>query len=329
MTPARHAYAIILVEDMRNKITIIAAALVGLGAIAGLVLLLKDANFAVLNPMGEIAEKQRTLIYFAAALSVLVVAPVFTMLYFIVRNYRDDSKNKKHGKKADYKPDWDSHKLAETVWWGVPIALILVLSVVIWFSSHDLDPYKKLSSKQPPVRVQVVALQWKWLFIYPEQNIASVNTLTIPAHRPINFEITSDAPMNSFWIPQLGGQVYAMTGMTTKLHLIAEQAGVYNGSSANISGGGFAGMKFKTYAVSDADFTAWVQQTQQANNPLTTDEYTELARPSKNVAPSLFSSADRGLYATVINKYTSSGYDDPWTTGHESTDEHSHEGNHH
>ena len=180
---------------------------------------------------------------FAALLSLVVVIPVFAMTIYIVWRYRESNQ------KAKYSPDWDHNSKVETIWWLIPTLLIVVLSVVTWNSSHSLDPFKPIKSSVKPLRVQVIALQWKWLFIYPEQGVASTNILELPVDRPINFEVTADAPMNSFWIPQLGGQIYAMAGMSTQLHLMASEAGTYAGASANLSGKGFAKMKFDTKAV--------------------------------------------------------------------------------
>ena len=161
--------------------------------------------------------------------------------------------------KAKHAPDWEHNYIAEYCWWGVPIVIIVILAVTTWKSSHDLNPFKPIESEKKPLAIQVVALHWKWLFIYPEQGIATVNFVQFPEKTPINFEITSDAPMNSFWIPQLGGQIYAMPAMRSKLHLIANEIGSFRGVSANISGKGFAGMTFTAKSSSEEDFDAWVQ----------------------------------------------------------------------
>jgi cytochrome o ubiquinol oxidase subunit II len=184
----------------------------------------------------------------------------------------------------------------------------MILSVIIWKSSHDLDPFKPLDSTKEPLTVQVVALQWKWLFIYPEQDIATVNTLRIPENTPINFQITADAPMNSFWIPSLGGQIYAMPGMMTKLHLDGTVQGVYEGSSANISGEGFSSMRFKTHVDSLETFNHWVDQTvKREGKDLTTEVYDELAEPSRDVLPIYYKSRDPSLYDKIIMKYMTPG----------------------
>ncbi len=274
-------------------------ALAGLAVIAFLVL--GGMDFAILNPKGEIADKQKQLIIIATLLGMIVVVPVFIMLFFVAWRYREGNK------KAKYMPDWQNNRIIEGLWWGIPTAIIIVLGVIAWQSSHDLDPYKPLDSEEKPVKIQVVALQWRWLFIYPDEGIASINELHIPIKKPINFEITADAPMNSFWIPKLGGQVYAMTGMSTKLHLEASEAGDYEGSSANISGEGFAGMRFMTKAVSEYDYHDWVKSAKRSNLHLDRGLYDELAKPSKDVIPQYYVLKDNALYDTIVMKYMDMG----------------------
>src|SRR5476649_775967 len=178
-------------------------------------------TIAVLSPKGQIADKERHLIILATLLMLIVVVPVYVMMFVIAWKYREGNT------KARYTPDWDHSNGLEFLWWAIPMAIIAVLSVITFKSSHELDPFKALSSTKPPITIQVVALQWKWLFIYPNQNIASVNYFRMPANTPVDFEITADSPMNSFWIPQLGGQIYAMPGMSTELHLMADGVGKY------------------------------------------------------------------------------------------------------
>ena len=272
------------------------ATTVGIVLLYGIWLLLTGPQSAILRPEGLIGEKQRDLIVFATGLMLIVVIPVFILTGFIVFKYRED-------KKGTYRPKWDHHRGLELLWWGFPFAIIVILSVVTWYSSHDLDPYKPLVSQTKPVKVQVIALEWKWLFIYPEEDIATVNYLKFPKNTPINFEITADAPMNSFWIPKLGGQVYAMNGMTTKLHLMANQTGVYEGSSANLSGEGFAGMRFKAHSVSQDTYRQWLETTTQSSKELSYKSYQELAQPSSDVPPAFYYVSDNELYNKVIMKY--------------------------
>lgn len=269
--------------------------------VAAAFFLLRGTDLAVLNPQGEIAQKQFNLIVFTSALSLLIVIPVFCLTFYIVWKYRVSNT------KATYSPDWDHNRTAETIWWLIPLLLIAVLAVITWKSSHELDPYKPIVSDKKPLTVQVIALQWKWLFIYPEQDIATINYLRIPEKTPINLKITADAPMNSFWIPKLGGQVYAMAGMQTKLHLMAEKTGDYPGSSANISGDGFAGMKFTAQVRTEHEFTEWATAAKASNAYLDMATYEKLAKPSKQDQPATYSSSQRGLYDTVIMKYMMPG----------------------
>jgi cytochrome o ubiquinol oxidase subunit 2 len=288
--------------------------LFGLGVVVAGWLQLRGRDIAVLSPEGTIGLQQRNLLLFASALGLLVVVPVFILTSIIVWRYRESNK------KATYRPTWDGHKGLEILWWGIPCALITVLGVVAWQSSHTLDPYKPLASTTKPLKVQVIALPWKWLFIYPEQHIATVNYLQFPEDTPLNLEITADAPMNSFWIPKLGGQVYAMSGMTTKLHLMANNIGSYQGSSANLSGKGFAGMHFTAEASRKDDFDAWVRTQQKGSSTLSESSYAQLALPSENNPPANYTLTATNLYDTVVMKYMMPGHDlapQPLTTNKE------------
>jgi cytochrome o ubiquinol oxidase subunit 2 len=260
---------------------------------------LSNHNIAVLNPKGTIADQQRQLIITATLLMSIVVVPVLALTFAIAWRYREGNK------KAKYSPDLDGNKFAEIAWWIVPLIIIAILASITVATSRTLDPFRSIASNKQPLKIQVIALQWKWLFIYPEQHVASINYLPIPTDRPISFDITADAPMNSFWIPQLGGQIYAMSGMSTQLHLQADQPGDYRGSSANISGEGFSSMAFTAHASSQADFDKWVTAAQKSKDQLTLDAYNELAKPSKDLKPAAytFPAAYDGLYDTVVMKY--------------------------
>lgn len=258
---------------------------------------LSSQNVQVLNPKGEIGLQQRNLMIFTAILSIVVIVPVFSIAIFIAFKYREDNP------KSKYTPDWDSNKTIESIWWGIPIVLIIIIAAVTWITTHSLDPYKPIDSDKNPLTIQVVALDWKWLFIYPEQQIASVNLAQFPVDRSVDFEITADAPMNSFWIPQLGGQIYAMPGMTTHQHLKANEIGDYRGSSSNISGEGFAGMKFTAKASSNEDFVAWVERTKKSDNVLNDTAYKELVKQSKNNPVTYYGSVDSTLFKSILMKY--------------------------
>lgn len=281
-----------------NIVKIILLGLYGVAVGSAVAFVLSNNNVAVLNPQGTIADQQRTLMVISTLVMLVVVVPVFVLTFWISWKYRAGNTKAKH------LPNWDSNRVLEGIWWGFPCVIIAVLAVYTYVSSHQLDPFKPLVSDRPAINIQVVALQWKWLFIYPDYDVASVNEVRFPEDTPVNFKITSDAPMNSFWIPSLGGQVYAMSGMSTKLHLIADKVGVYKGASANISGEGFAGMKFDALSVEETDFKNWVQSTKRSAKLLDVTEYNNFAPPSKNNPKTAYVLADRGLYDKIIMKYT-------------------------
>lgn len=283
---------------MSKKHKVLALCLLAAGVLVAAAVYFSSLNIPVLEPGGEVGEKQRNLMYFSLLLSVIVVVPVFAMLFLISWKYRQGNP-----KNTRYDPDWDHSRAIELTWWAIPSAIILVLAVITWNSSHDLDPFKPLNSNTKPLNIQVVALQWKWLFIYPEQNISTVNYAQFPVNTPLNFTITADAPMNSFWIPQLGSQIYAMPGMSTQLHLIANREGDFTGRSANISGRGFTNMNFVAKATSHDDFKGWINSVRQAKRQLTLEEYDRLSRPSEPGSPIYYSGNENELYAVVVGKY--------------------------
>jgi cytochrome o ubiquinol oxidase subunit 2 len=268
-----------------------------LGAAAYTVYYVSTHNIPVLDPKGMIGEKERDLIVTASLLMLIVVIPVFILTWVFAWVYREGSEKGKHH------PDWEHNYIAEYCWWGVPIVIIAVLAALTWKSSHELNPFKPIPSNKKTLVIQAVALQWKWLFIYPEQGIATVNFVQFPEKTPLSFEITSDAPMNSFWIPQLGGQIYAMPAMRSKLYLIANETGSYRGCSANISGTGFAGMTFTAKSTSEADFEEWVQTVKQSPKSLNLSEYQGLLQPSEYDPVSYFVLAEPGLFDQIIMKY--------------------------
>lgn len=273
-------------------------ALAGLGG--ALVWYLHGHTVAVLQPAGEIGQKERTLIYVALLLSILVVVPVYILTIFIVFRYRESNTRTKL---TSYRPDWSGSRRLEMLWWGIPFVIIGILSVITWVSSHTLDPYRPIDTTVKPLTIQVVALNWKWLFIYPDQNIASVNLAEVPVGTPIDFSVTSDTVMNSFWVPQLGGQIYAMPGMSTRLHLIADRAGSYYGTPANIAGSGFAHMSFTVRSVSPHDFTAWTKSAQRSSAVLDEASYAKLAHPSQDNPVAYYSPVVSGLYNGIIMRY--------------------------
>lgn len=260
-------------------------------------ILKKGLEIAMLMPKGLVALKERNLLYFIQVIMLLVIIPVYVFTFIFSWKYRA------HNTKAKYTPDWSHSALAETLWWGIPLVFTVIICVVTWFETYNLNPYKPLTSDKKPLKIQVVALQWKWLFIYPEEKIATVNFFQIPKQVPIHFEITADAPMNSFWIPQLGGQIYAMPKMRTELHLIADAIGDYRGSSANLSGVGFAGMHFIARASSEEDYNKWVNSVKSATSSLNFEKYSALAKPSENNPVALYQLEDEKLFDQIIMKY--------------------------
>jgi cytochrome o ubiquinol oxidase subunit 2 len=267
----------------------------------GLLALLSGCNMIVLDPKGQVGLAQRDLLYICVALMLLVVIPVIIATLVFAWKYRESNA------RAEYQPNWAHSNKIEAFVWGVPIAIILVLATLTWYSSHSLDPYKPLVSDKKPIRVQVVSMDWKWLFIYPEEGVASINELAFPVNTPVRFEITSDTVMNAFFIPQLGSMIYAMSGMRTELNLDAHEIGDYHGLSTNYSGNGFSKMSFTAKAVSDADYQAWLDKAKAAPLQLTDEQYRNLSllRNLKKADVTYFSSVAPDLFTRVQHKYAS------------------------
>ena len=258
---------------------------------------LHGRSIPVLDPRGPIAGQERDLILIAAALSLFVVIPVFVLAIALAIKYREGNPDSK------YSPTLTNSPRLEAAWWIFPSALIGILAVFGWSSAHTLDPFQPLTSGTKPLTVEVVAMDWKWLFIYPDQHIACVNEMVIAENTPINLVLTSDAPMNSFWIPQLSGQIYAMSGMQTQLHLEASSSGTFNGTSANLSGVGFSGMTFQVKSMSSIDFQQWAANAYRSPRTLDRAQYAELARPTTNDPVSCYSNADPTLFTSIIAGY--------------------------
>ncbi|MTD40842.1 cytochrome o ubiquinol oxidase subunit II [Erwinia sp. CPCC 100877] len=271
-----------------------------LSLIAGTVLL-SGCDAALLDPKGQIGLEQRSLILTAFGLMLIVVIPAILMAVAFAWKYRASNKD------AKYTPNWSHSNKVEAVVWIVPILIIVFLAVLTWKTSHSLDPYKPLAAQknENPITIEVVSMDWKWFFIYPEQGIATVNEIAFPANTPVEFKITSNSVMNSFFIPRLGSQIYAMAGMQTKLHLIANEAGTYNGISSSYSGPGFSGMKFKAIATPDrATFDQWVDKVKQSPNAINDmAAYEKVAAPSENNKVEYFSSVKPELFRAVVNKF--------------------------
>lgn len=258
------------------------------------------SNVIVLDPKGPIAAQQRDLMYLSTALCAIIIVPVLILAAIIIWRYRE-----REGRKAPYTPNWAHSTKLEIIWWGIPIIIILTLAVITVRSTYALEPSKPLKSEVKPLTVQVTSLNWKWLFQYPEQGIATVNELKIPQGVPVRFEITADSPMNSFWIPQLGGQIYAMSGMAMTLYLQADEIGKYWGSGANFTGTDFAKMYFDVDAVTTEQFNQWVEGVKGDAPALTEDGYKQLAEPASS-GKLTFSSFPEGLFQRTVTKYASS-----------------------
>ncbi|OMF70688.1 ubiquinol oxidase subunit II [Paenibacillus peoriae] len=273
-------------------------------------------KYVVFDPKGPIGQAQKELIILSTSMAALLIVPVMILTFFIIWRYRDAPDNK-----AKYQPHWDDSKKLETVWWAIPIIVICILAVITARYTYLLEPSKPLASTQKPVTIQVTSLDWKWLFMYPEEGIATVNEIHIPKGVPVRFELTADAPMNSFWIPQLGGQIYTMSGMAMKLHLQADHEGTYFGSGANFSGEHFGQMRFDVEVQSDEEYKNWVANIKKQSKPLTKDGYLALAKPGLS-QPDEYSSIPDGLFQDIVSKYVVDGASNPHAGhgGHTSTE---------
>jgi len=267
-------------------------------------LLLGGCNLVVLSPSGDVAAQQRDLLVISTLLMLVIIIPVMVLTVLFAWRYRQSNAS------ATYEPDWDHSTQLELVIWAVPLLIIICLGALTWMGTHLLDPYRSLDrigKNQPvdgstkPLEVDVVALDWKWLFVYPEYNVATVNEMAAPVDRPIRFRITASSVMNSFYVPALAGQIYAMPGMETKLHAVINRPGVFEGFSANYSGAGFSKMRFAFKAVSAADFDKWVAEARTATASLGRSEYLQLERPSENEPVRRFASVDPVLFRAILN----------------------------
>ncbi|HTK39685.1 MAG TPA: ubiquinol oxidase subunit II [Patescibacteria group bacterium] len=265
--------------------------LFGLGA-----WLMQGQHIPVLMPSGSIASQERDLIVFTVALAAIIVIPVFVLLGAFAWKYREQNN-------ATYQPESANNTVLEVIWWGIPIAIIVLLSIITWRTSHSLDPYRAIKSDNKTLEVEVVALQWKWLFIYPDQSVATINDLTIPVDTPVHFHLSADSPMSAFWVPDLGGQIYTMNGMSSQLHLIANKVGTYTGYNTNINGDGYADMTFKVHAVDDAQFKKWHETHAKSDIGLTKIRLESLMQPERMKEPMYMSLPDGDPYDSIIEKY--------------------------
>jgi cytochrome o ubiquinol oxidase subunit 2 len=264
-----------------------AALLIGAVALSG-------CSEGVLDPKGPIAAAEREILFNSLAIMLAIVIPTLLATLGVAWWFRSSNR------RARYRPDFIYSGRLELLVWSIPAMTVLLVGGVAWIGAHELDPRKPIASDVEPLRVQVVSLDWKWLFIYPDQGIASVNHLTVPVGTPVSFELTSSGVMNSFFVPQLGSQIYTMAGMVTRLHLQADHEGAYRGLSANYSGAGFADMRFTVDAVPTEAFSQWIEGARSAGPMLDAGTYATLAKPSSAVAPFTYRSVAPDLFNGIL-----------------------------
>jgi cytochrome o ubiquinol oxidase subunit II len=267
--------------------------------------LLASCGEGVLDPRGPVGQAERVILYDATAIMLAVVVPVIILTLAFAWWFRAGNR------RAAYLPDWEYSGRIELIVWAIPALVILFLGGIAWIGSHELDPPKPLQSatgsRASPLEIEVVSLDWQWLFIYPREHIATVNHLVVPAGVPVHFRLTSTSVMNSFFIPQLGSQIYTMAGMTTQLNLQADEAGIYPGISAQFSGPGFSDMRFRLVADSTESFASWVAGVGKGGGVLDSATFSELARPTTggreltygSVTDDPFDRVSRGHVATI------------------------------
>jgi cytochrome o ubiquinol oxidase subunit 2 len=264
-------------------------------ALAAVFLLVSCRNAGVLDPQGPISFAERLILLNATAIMLVVVLPVIVLTLAFAWWYRASNA------RATYRPDWSYSGPIELVTWSIPAMTVILLAAVGWIGSHALDPARKLQSDARPLRIEVVSLDWKWLFIYPDQQIAAVNQIVIPTGTPVEFILTSASVMNSFFVPQLGTQIYTMPGMTTRVNLLADRPGDYPGLSANFSGNGFSDMRFLVHAVSASEFEIWLAHTRGEGSTLDADAYSRLVPASSGTEVRTYGSVESDLFERIVH----------------------------
>jgi cytochrome o ubiquinol oxidase subunit II len=263
---------------------------------AAILALLLTGCSGVLDPRGPVGVSERLILFDSFAIMLVIVIPVILATFAFAWWFRASNK------RATYRPNWAFSGTLELIVWAIPAIVVTFLGGIAWFGSHELDPYKALPSASKPVEVEVVSLDWKWLFIYPDEGIATVNQLVVPVGLPVHFRLTSSGVMNSFFVPQLGSQIYTMAGMTSQLNLQADHAGTYHGLSAQFSGHGFADMHFEVSAVSPDAYANWVANTKRVGPSLDDAAYAALAEPSENVTPTTYKAIDPALFDAIVDE---------------------------
>jgi cytochrome o ubiquinol oxidase subunit 2 len=258
---------------------------------------MSGCRLELLEPAGAVGAQEKTLILAALGLMLLVVVPVIVLTLVFAWRYRASNP------RAAYAPKWAHSTVIEVVVWTVPCVIVAILGAMIWRTTRALDPYRPLESTVKPVRVDVIALDWKWLFIYPDYGVASVNRLAIPVNTPVDFRLTAASLMNSFFIPRLGTQVYAMAGMQTQLHLVADEPGIYRGMSAAFSGEGFSDMHFEAVATSGVEFENWIRKAKESPQSLDAATYRALEKPTHGMLPEVYAGVAPELFEGVVNRF--------------------------
>ena len=267
-----------------------------LASAAGL-LLSAGCSRGVLDPQGPVGTAEKLILYDATAIMLAVVIPVIVCTLAVAVWFRASNK------RAQRRPEWAYSGRIEFVTWSIPAMIVLFLGGIAWIGSHDLDPRKPLVNVTKPVEVEVISLDWKWLFIYPQEQIATVNELLIPVDTPIRFRLTSSSVMNSFFVPQLGSQIYTMAGMTTRLNLMASHPGTFSGLSAQFSGDGFSDMRFDVRAVPPGEYQAWLVSTRSRSEALDEARYARMASPSRADKPTAFAHVTQGLFESIVHHH--------------------------
>jgi cytochrome o ubiquinol oxidase subunit 2 len=260
-------------------------------------MLLSSCSRGVLNPQGPVGADERVILFDATAIMLAVVIPVIVCTLAFAWWFRS------HNKRAQRRPDWEYSGRIEFITWSIPAMIVLFLGGIAWIGSHDLDPPKPLAGGTKPVEIEVVSLDWKWLFIYPQEQVAAVNELVIPVNTPVRFRLTSGSVMNSFFVPQLGSQIYTMAGMTTQLNLLASHEGTFSGISAQFSGDGFSDMTFDVRAVPLEEYQAWLASTRTDSKNLDANRYAQLAGPSRHDEPVTFGQVTPGLFESIVHNH--------------------------
>ncbi|HCB76586.1 MAG TPA: ubiquinol oxidase subunit II [Sphingomonas bacterium] len=272
--------------------------------LAAAMLALGGCDMVVMNPSGDVARQQADLILWSTGLMLLIIVPVMVLTVVFAWRYRASNEE------AEYAPEWNHSTGLELIIWSAPLLIVIMLGALTWVATHTLDPYrpigriaagKPVPATQRPLEVQVVSLDWKWLFIYPEQGVASVNELVVPVDRQVRFRLSSSSVMNTFYVPAMAGMIYTMPGMETKLHAVLNKTGDFEGMSAHYSGAGFSKMRFRTYSVDEAGFEKWVSRAKGAQGRLDAKTYLQLEQPSEDDTPRQFAGVEQGIFSRIVN----------------------------